>query len=171
MLLDYDGKARNADKEFDVALQTRKLLIENICGKPYAFTDKNVSAEDMVKDLPKYNYKIDPETIKIVQEIEADYKLRQGNLVINLAKFIKPEFYERSKNKRYKVNDNKLKRRLNISHKKTSRMFKKFLSTFGRESDLLGRECRNRLREIEEEMKRERANEDYLNEREDYYKN
>lgn len=164
MLLDSNGKARIADKRFYLALAAKERTIKNICGKPYAFSDKNVSNEDMAKDFvgsdseKKYHYNIDYKNIKIIAEIEADYKRRQGNLVLSLAKFIKPEFYD-SKKKRYKVNDKNLKRSKGIADKKVNRLFEQFISSLGRESELLERSYINRIREIEDEIKRERESE------------
>lgn len=156
-LLDYDGKARKADKEFHKALEERELVVKNICGGGnFAFSDKSISDTKITEDLPKYHYKIDESKIKLIADIEADYKRRQGNLVLNLAKFIKPELYERKQGKKYKANDNKLKRSIGISEHKVDRLFKRFIQTFGRESDDLAKEHRNRLREIEYEMKREK---------------
>ena len=40
--------------------------------------------------LPKYHNKIDEKNIRVIDEIEADYKRRQGNLVLKLAMFIMP---------------------------------------------------------------------------------
>lgn len=168
MLLSYDGKARKADKRFYQALEQRKKVIENICGKDYAFSDRNAAETEIEKDLPKYHYKIDTANIKIIEEIEADYKRRQGNLVLGLAKFVKPEYYERKKGKKYKSCDRNLKRRLAISGKTVEKHFGKFLSSFGRESEVLERDFTHRLQDIEEEMKREREKE---NQGEENYKN
>ena len=74
--------------------------------------------------------------------------------MLNLAKFIKPEYYE-NKRKR-KAGDNSLKRSLGISRRNTGRAIKKFLSSFGQESEYIERDFYHRLREIEEEMERER---------------
>jgi hypothetical protein len=156
MLLDYDGAARRADKNFYKALAERERTVKNICGGDFAFSDKNISEAKMQDDLPKYNYKIDESKIKLIAEIEADYKRRQGNLVLNLAKFIKPELFERKQGKRYKTNDNALKRVISISEKKVDRLFKKFSQSFGRDFEYISREHRNRLREIEDEMKRDK---------------
>lgn len=166
LLLDYDGKARKADARFYQALEQRKRVIKNICGKPYVFSDKNVAAEKLYRELPKYHHEIDDSNIKIIEGIEADYKCRQGNLVLNLAKFIKPEIYERKTGKKYKANDNKMKKCLGISKRKVDGMLKKFISSFGRESELLERDFTNRLREIEEEMKREKKKEKQENQKE-----
>lgn len=156
-LLNCDGKARRADKRFYQALAERKRKIDNICGQPYALSEGRGSATE--RDLPKYHHKIDAGNIHIIEEIEADYKRRQGNLVLNLAKFIKPELFEKKPHKTYQPNDDFLKRRLNISRRKVDRAVKKFISSFGRESELLERDFTHRLKDIEEEMKREREKE------------
>ena len=88
--------------------------------------------------------------------MEAEYKRRQGNLIINLAKFIKPEYYERNKNVKYKANDNHLKRKLSMSRKKITERFRKFFTSIGRNHQLLERDFSRRLQEIEEEMKAEK---------------
>ena len=90
MLLLTDRRARMADRRFHRALAGREREIANICGQPFAYSNKNVSPEKMESDLPKYHNVIDGQHIHIVEEIEADYKRRQGNLVLKLAKFINP---------------------------------------------------------------------------------
>lgn len=156
MLLDYDRKARKADLRFYKELDKRKRKIENICGKPYAFSGRNIQADEIEGNMPKYHNAIDTGKIKIIEEIEADYKRRQGNLVIELAKFIKPEYYEKPKYKSLKPNDHKHKRCIAVSTRKINRLFGKFLSSFGQNSELLERDFSRRLQEIEEEMERER---------------
>lgn len=52
------------------------------------------------------HYAIDPQNISLIQELEEDYKRRQGNIVLRAVKNIKPEIYERKF--RHKVNDNNL---------------------------------------------------------------
>ena len=154
MLLATDARARRANRRFYRALAGREREVQNICGKPYAYSDKNIRPETMEKNLPKYHNKIDEKNIQVIEEIRADYKRRQGNLVLRLAKFIKPEYYENTRKR--KANDNKLKRSLGISRRNTGRAIKKFLSSFGQESEYIERDFYHRLREIEEEMERER---------------
>lgn len=155
LLLDNNLKARKADRRFYEALEERKRQIAAICGQPVIFSDKNTPM-DRLETLPQYHGKIDTGSIKIAEEIEADYKRRQGNLVLKLAKFIKPEFYERKKGRKYKANDNRMKKYLTISRRKVGRAMDKFLHTFGSASEDLEREYKSRLQEIEEEMERER---------------
>lgn len=159
MMLDYDGKARAANVVFYKALEEKKKAIANICGKDYALLDKNISPEKAEKDLPKYHHKIDESQIKIIEQIEEDYRRRQDNLILNLAKFIKPEYYERKKGKKYKTNDNKLKRSLVISARNVKNRFDRFFLSFGRDmEELFERDFSHRLQDIEKEIERERAN-------------
>jgi hypothetical protein len=156
MLLDHDKTARKADLRFYEQLEEKRRVVENICGKEYALSGANTSPQTIERELPKYHHKIDESHIKIIETIEADYKRRQGNLVLNLCKFIKPEYFERDKNKRYKTNDNKLKRRLSISQRNVKRRLDKFFGSFGRESELIERDFSHRLQDIEKEIERER---------------
>lgn len=89
-----------------------------------------------------------------IEELKADYKRRQGNLVLNLCKFIKPEILERKR--KYRPDDKRLKRSLGISRKKIDRACKKFFKSFGADGELFERDFTHRLREIEEEIERER---------------
>ena len=154
MLLDCDPKAKEANMRFYAALEERKREIENICGTPFIFSDKNVPMYKLEAALPEYHNVIDSKSIKIAEDIEADYKRRQGNLVLKLAKFIKPEYYERRG--KSKADNTKLKKRLAISRSKMGRALDEFLRSFGDESESLEREFKSRLQEIEDEIARER---------------
>lgn len=159
MLIGYDGKARKSHLRFLNELEKHKQAIKNICGTPLAFTDRNVKVEEVERDLPKYHNKIDEKTLSIIQDIEADYKRRQGNLVLKLAKFIKPEIYEKPRYGKTKPNDKNHKRRLAMSRRKTKSLFGKFLLSFGSESELLERDFSHRLQDIEKEMEEQRKRE------------
>ena len=130
MLLHTNRTARKANLKFygDVANLERK--VHEVCKGKIA--EKNIS---------------------VIDEIKADYKRRQGNLVIKTAARLKPEIFERKR--KYKVNDISLKRNIGISEKKVRRMLGLFLSSFGDESAFLERDFSNRLQEIEEEMELE----------------
>lgn len=155
MLLNADGKARRADKRFWGAVEKRREKIMEICGQPFAFTE-GMKPSEVARVKDRYHYKINPEHIKLIEEIEADYKRRQGNLVLNLARFIEPEFYERKAGRKYKTNDDFLKRRLNIGRRNVERACNKFFLSFGRDSELMEQDFNRRLQEIEEEIERER---------------
>ena len=157
MLLATDKRARMVNRRFYCALAGREREVANICGKPYIFSNLNIRPEVLENVLPKYHNKIDEKNIRVIDEIEADYKRRQGNLVLKLAKVIKPEYYEN--NRKRKANDNRLKRSLGISRRNTGRAIKKFLSSFGAECEFIERDFYHRLQEIEEEMKREKEKE------------
>ena len=159
MLIGYDGKARRSHLRFLDELEKHKQSIKNICGTPFAFTDRNVKVEEVERDLPKYHNKIDEKTLSIIEDIEADYKRRQGNLVLKLAKFIKPEIYEKPRYGKTKPNDKNHKRRLAMSRRKIKSLFGKFLLSFGSESGLLERDFSHRLQDIEKEMEEQRKRE------------
>ncbi len=166
LMLDYDREARSANVKFYKALEEKRKVIANICGQDYVFSDKNIKPETIEKDLPKYHHKIDESHIKVIEKIEEDYRRRQGNLVLRLAKFVKPEYYERKKGKKYKANDNKLKRSLIISKRNVGRRIDKFLMSFRRDmEELFERDFSNRLQDIEKEIESERARQE-LKERE-----
>ena len=101
------------------------------------------------------NYRISPDRVTLIDEIEADYRRRQGNIVLRAVKSIKPEIYERKG--RHKVNDNNLKRRLSISHRKVGKLIGSFLSSFGQDSEYLTRDFSDRLQEIEKEIETART--------------
>lgn len=155
MLLNSDGKARRANIRFYKALEERKKKVLEICGQSFSLTEGLKPSEIAKRHADIYHHKINPENIRVIEEIEADYKRRQGNLVISLCKFIKPEFYEK-KGWKHKTNDDKLKRRLNIGQRNIDRACKKFFKSFGADSELIERDFNHRLQEIEEEIERER---------------
>lgn len=162
MLLDYDKTARQANVKFYDALEKRKQVIKNICGTPHTFLHSNMNPQDAERELPEYHHKkhtIDESKINIVEQIESDYKRRQGNLILNLCKFVKPEYFVRKKDKKYKANDDSLKRSLSISNKKVSRRIDRFFASFGRECQYLERDFSHRLQDIEQEIERKRKDE------------
>jgi len=138
-LLMYDKTARKADLRFDTELQTLRLKVNNLI---------NGNGENT------NHYKIDPKNITLIDDIENDYKRRQGNILLNTVKYIKSEIFETKI--RHKVNDKGLKRRLAISHRKVGTLFDGFLASFGGESELLERDFTNRLQEIEKEIEQKR---------------
>ena len=137
-LLLYDKRARKADTAFYERLSGLRRKIDELC-------EPTKSGN---------HYAIDPQNITLIQELEEDYKWRQGNIVLRAVKDIKPEIYERKY--RHKVNDNSLKRKLAISHYKVGKLIGGFLSSFGEESEYLSRDYTDRLKEIEDEMEAER---------------
>lgn len=154
LLLNANPKALKANRRFYKAVEDREYAIKNICGQPTAFSNKNVKPQEMERDLPKYHNEIDEKNIHVIEDIKADYKRRQGNLVLNLCKFIKPELFERKC--KHKANDTKLKRAIQMSERNINRACKKFFKSFGQEGELLERDFSRRLQEIEEEIERER---------------
>ncbi len=171
LMLETSRQARKSDRKFYEALAERERLISNICGaKTFVFTDKKISTAEIEKEYPKYHEQIDKERIEsMITSLEFDYKRRQGNLVLNLAKYIK-ENYKEDYGK-HKANDTALKRSLGISRNKINRAVRKFYSTFGSGDKLFEREYNNRLKEIEEEIEREREKKNTKKKYEEDYKN
>ena len=165
MLLRYDRRARQADKKFWIALEQRKRAVEQICRSPSVYSQKNVSMEKMENDPKKFQGKIDENNIHVIEQIEEDYRRRQGNLVLNLARYIKPKLYEGKKI--YNANDVRLKKLIGISRRNVNAACKKLFLTFGKECEEQGRSFSHRLEEIEEEIAREREERERKN-REDY---
>jgi hypothetical protein len=163
MLLDYDGTARKADYKFYEELEERKRVIANACGKEYSLAGDDENGGNVKRELPKYHHKIDMNNIKIIEKIEADYKRRQGNLVLNLCKFINVEFYERKQWKKYKTCDNDLRRKMAISKRKIGKQLDRFFLTFGKDSQLLERDFSQRLQEIEREIEKKQKDEQEQN--------
>lgn len=138
MLL-YDKTACKADVRFYTELETLRRRVKEIVSGNGEQTN---------------HYKIDPKNITLIEEIEQDYKRRQGNILLRTVKYIKSETYETRR--KHKVNDTGLKRRLAISHRKVGKLFDGLLASFGGESELLERDFTNRLQEIEKEIEQER---------------
>ena len=159
MMLGYDGKARKAHLRFMRELKRKEAVIKRICGKEYAVTDKNVAAEEIEKNFPKYHNKIDESKLTIISDIEADYKRRQGNLVLGLAKAIKPYVRDKPETVKLKPNDKQYKRRRAIATYNVRSLFNKFLRSFANDSELLERDFSHRLQDIEKEMEEERKRE------------
>lgn len=113
LLIGSDPKAMKANRRFYQAVEEREREIKNICGKPTVFSNKTITPQEMESDLPKYHNKIDEKNIHVIEDLKADYKRRQGNLVLNLCKFIKPEILERKYKSR--PDSKPLKRTLGIS--------------------------------------------------------
>ncbi|MCX4287106.1 MAG: hypothetical protein OSJ68_07470, partial [Clostridia bacterium] len=138
-LLMYDKTARKANLRFHTELETVRLKVNSLING----TGDGVNL-----------YKIDPKNITLIDDIENDYKRRQGNLLLKTVKYIKSETFETRI--KHKVNDKGLKRRLAISHRKVGKLFDGLLASFGSESELLERDFTNRLQEIEKEIEQER---------------
>ena len=142
MLFMRDREALKADERVYEKIDGVRRQIKEIC--------EGTSASE------QYHFRINPETITLVDKLEEDYKRRVGNIILHAVKFIKPEYFERNPKRKYKVNDNKLKRRLAISERKVGKRFDRFFLTFGQDCHILERDFNNRLQEIEEEIAEER---------------
>ena len=108
----------------------------------------------------RYHFRIDPDTIDLVDILEKDYNRRVGNIILHAAKFIKAEYYERSPRRKYEVNDNKLKRSLAISERNVAKRFESLFMSFATGIFDLERDFSHRLQDIEEEIEEKRKQEE-----------
>ena len=154
MLLSANNKAMKANRRFYEAVDDREREIKNICGKQYSYSTDRIKPNDVEEKLPKYNNTIDEKNIDMIDGLKADYKRRQGNLVLNLCKFLKPQYFERKR--KYKADDKHLKTKLNMSRKIISRECKRFFKSFAQQRELLERDFTHRLQDIEKEIENER---------------
>ena len=153
MLFMRDREALKADERVYEKIDEVRHQVKEIC--------------DGSSENEKYHFRINPETITLVDKLEEDYKRRVGNIILHAVKFIKPEYFERNQKRKYKVNDNKLKRRLAISERKVGKRFDRFFLTFGQDCQILERDFTNRLHEIEEELEEKKKQEEWQNEQEE----
>lgn len=131
LLFSRDREARKADEAVYQRIANLRKRIETATGEQY-------------------------ERIALVDKLEEDYKHRVGNIVLRAANFIDAEHYERNPKRKYKVNDNKLKRRLAISERNVGKRFGYLFANFTSGLLELERDYSNRLQEIEEEIEEER---------------
>lgn len=157
-LFGSDPKARGADLNFQTELARRRAVIKNICNQPYLFSNRNNEPETVERLAQRYHYTIDDKNIHIVEDIEADYKRRLGNVVLQAARDIKPEILERNIGHE-RASDSGLKKLIHTSEKRTGKIAKQFLRDFKSMVSTNAERARNRLREIEEELRRQRGEE------------
>lgn len=157
-LFDGDPNAKAADLDFQAELMRRRAVIKNICNQPYLFSNRNNEPETVERLAQKYHYTIDDKNIHIVEDIEADYKRRLGNIVLQAAREIKPELVERNIGNE-RASDSGLKKLIHTSEKRTGKLANQFLKDFKTMVSTSVERSRNRLREIEEELRRQRGEE------------
>lgn len=163
--------ARAADAKFYTELSRRKQVIKNACNQPYLFSERNNQPETIFRLAQRYHYTIDDSNIHIAEDIEADYRRRMGNAVIVAARDVKPELIVRNV-VRERASDGGLKKRIHTSEKRSGKVINSFLKAFQKLVSENSQHARDRLREIEDEIRRERAENDGKNSnREEAYRN
>lgn len=146
MLFLTDREALKADRRVSEKFAEIRQQIKEIC-------------EGTATD-ERYHFKIDPDTIDLVDVLEKDYNRRVGNIILHAAKFIKPEYYERNQKRKYEVNDNKLKRSLAISERNVGKRLNSLFMNFATGILDLERDFSRRLQDIEEEIEEKRKEEE-----------
>ena len=131
-------KYRKKELEYRHKGKIEKAVIDRMHVRLNAFVDERtdklyITRNEALRELKRITF---PKSIVSEDEVRKE--------LIALAKRIP------------KVNDNRLKRNLAISHRKVGKLIGGFLASFGEESEYLSRDYTDRLQEIEEEMEAER---------------
>ena len=93
-------------------------------------------------------------SLHTIEALEWDYKRRLGNIVLRKVRDIQKQTYKRNPRKEYRTNDKHLKRNLAISSRKIRRITDGLFSSVAELFLPETANYRNRLREIEEEIRR-----------------
>ena len=153
-LIQKDPEMRQYDENFRKSLAEHEQKMEKYMGTYYKMQRKK---EECEKD--KENVEV--ENIHCIETLEWDYKRRLGNVLINQLRAIKKADFKMEKGKNYFLNDKRLKAKMDISRRKVKGLLGGLISSFAKIVELEVPIYRNRLQEIEEEMKREKAREEY----------
>ena len=153
-LIQKDPEMRQYDENFRKSLAEHEREMEKYMGTYYKMQRKK---EECEKD--KENVEV--ENIHCIETLEWDYKRRLGNVLINQLRAIKKADFKQEKGKNYFLNDKRLKAKMDISRRKVKGLLGGLISSFAKIVELEVPIYRNRLQEIEEEMKRKKAKEEY----------
>lgn len=156
-LIDMDRKTSEADYAFRKELHEKEQKLKVIMGNYYK--DRVKKEMGYAENIPNYVDVQGIKTIHTIEKLEWDYRRRLGNIVLKKVREIQRETYKRNPRRKYKANDKNLKRRLAISSRKVrgimDGLFSSVAELFSPETE----NYRNRLREIEEEMQEQYAEE------------
>jgi len=152
-LIQKDPEMRKYDENFRKSLTEHKTQMQEYMGTYYKMQFKN---EECAKD--KEN--VDVKDIHCIETLEWDYKRRLGNVLISRLREIKKADFKREKGKSYMLNDKRLKAKIDISQRKVKGLLSGLLQNFAKAVEMEVPIYRNRLQEIEEEMKEEKAKEE-----------
>jgi len=152
--IDYDKQTRQTDLSFYGNLEK----VRQKSGAPI-YSEQIYSFFDVLgRQLKRNEYPKDEKRLALADDIEKEYRQRQGDLVLRSIKFIKPELYT-TKGK-HKVNDKRLKRSLAISDRLVAKRVNAFLLSFTDDNKLIERDLTNRLQQIEAEIEEQRKKEE-----------
>lgn len=152
-LIDLDEKTSEADHAFRDEIRKKEQALKSIMGNYYQW--RLTTERLFMEHVPNKADEDGVKSIHTIERLEWDYRRRLGNIVLKKVREIQRETYKRNPRRKYKTNDKNLKRNLAISARKVRGIMD---GLFGSVAELFSPEtthCRNRLREIEEEMQAE----------------
>lgn len=148
---DWELSERN--KRFRKAMDEKEEDLKEIMGNYYKVRQRE---DELYK-----NYFADGadvagiKSIKTVEWLRWDYKRRLGNVILREVRYLQGKQYKRKPQKKYKSNDRALKRKIAISGRIVSKGIDSFLKSAAEMFMPEVKNYRNRLKEIEEEMREE----------------
>ena len=152
-LIDLDKKTSEADNAFRQELKAKEQKLQSIMDNYYnSRADKELS---LVQNMEGYTELGDGlKSLHTIETLEWDYKRRLGNIVLRKVREIQKQTYKRNPRKEYRTNDKHLKRNLAISSRKIRRITDGLFSSVAELFLPETANYRNRLREIEEEIRK-----------------
>lgn len=156
-LIDMDEKTGEADHAFRKELLEKEQKLKAIMGNYYK--DRVKTEMGYAENIPNFVDVQGIKTIHTIEKLEWDYRRRLGNIVLKKVREIQRQTYKRNPRKKYKANDKNLKRRLAISSRKVRGIMDGLFSSVAELFSPETQNYRNRLREIEEEMQEQYAEE------------
>ena len=152
-LIDLDKKTSEADNAFRQELKAKEQKLQSIMDNYYnSRADKELS---LVQNMEGYTELGDGlKSLHTIEALEWDYKRRLGNIVLRKVRDIQKQTYKRNPRKEYRTNDKHLKRNLAISSRKIRRITDGLFSSVAELFLPETANYRNRLREIEEEIRK-----------------
>jgi len=156
-IIDTDEKVYKVDKAFRDELDKKRTALQDIMSKYYKARLAE-EKETMNGEPPPY-YEKYLGNIHTIEKLEWNYKRRMGNIVLKKVRYIQNNTYRYDKKRKHKTNDKTIKRNLAISGRVIKRSINGFFSSL---ADLFTPEVNfhsNRLRKIEEEIKKQHEQE------------
>lgn len=156
-LILLDEKTSKADNAFREELREKEKKLSDIMGNYYK--ERRERELHIVQNMEGYTEMGDGlKTLHTVEALKWDYKRRLGNIVLRKVREIQKETYKRNPRRKYKTNDKNLKRSLAISARKVRGIMDGLFSSVAELFSPETTNYRNRLKEIEEEMRAEQDN-------------
>lgn len=157
-LINSSNPLREAHNAFMKELEEKEKSLKSIMGKQYKSTEKNEM--DLIEKAPNMSNHYFLSNVHTIERLKFDYRRRLGNVVLRQVRYVQENKYKRNPKRKYALNDKRLKKRKAISTRIVRQSIASFLSSFSSEFADDIKNHRNRLREIEEEIKAQHEKEE-----------